>query len=105
MGLEDKIKKLMKENSMGQKKLAEATGLSQAHISRIINGTVTNATRETLEQIGKALGVTTAYLLGEEEKGKRLFAFRGLEKLSPKERQLMQGLIDQMTRQKQKKKE
>ena len=100
MSLEDKIKKLMEENSMSQKKLAEATELSQAHISRIISGAVTNATLDTLEKIGKALGVTTAYLLGEEGKGKPQYSFRGLEKLDPKGRQLVQGLIDQMTRMK-----
>ena len=93
MGLEDKIKKLLGEREMSQRELAEKSGLSQATISRILQGKETNLRRETLESIAEALAVTAAYFLGVEETPGAKHFYRGYEKLTPKGKELLKDFM------------
>ena len=93
MGLEDAIKKLLEEREMSQRELAEKSELSQATISRVLQGKETNLRRETLESIAEALGVTAVDLLGEQVAPEAKRFFRGYEKLSPKAKDLLKDFM------------
>jgi transcriptional regulator with XRE-family HTH domain len=56
MNINKGIKTLLKSNGLSQKDLAEKTNLSEASISKIMNG-LTQPRKETLEIIANALNV------------------------------------------------
>jgi len=68
MELAEKITLLRKKRRMNQKQLAEASGLTQATISRIESGDVTELRTHTFKRLAEALGVTVDYLIGKTEK-------------------------------------
>jgi len=68
MELGQKITFLRKKRRMNQKQLAEASGLTQATISRIESGDVTELRTHTFKRLAEALGVTVDYLIGKTEK-------------------------------------
>lgn len=61
-----KIKELLQEADMSQRELANRTGLTEATISRYVNGT-REPRGEALVRIATVLGVTTDYLLGASQ--------------------------------------
>ena len=67
MGVGQMIKKTMKEKNVTQNQLARMAGISQSGLSSIVNEVV-SPKEETLRAIAKALNVSTAYLMGEQEK-------------------------------------
>jgi transcriptional regulator with XRE-family HTH domain len=60
-----KNSRIFDKKGLEPKKLAQETGLSQVHISRILTEKTTNITRETIEKIAKAFNVSTAELTGD----------------------------------------
>ena len=92
MSLGEKVTELREKKGMNQKELAEASGITQATISRIEKGKVHQLKSEALKRLAGALGSTVDYLvdktntitptdvLQSDETAKHLF--RGYEKLS-----------------------
>lgn len=66
MGVGRMIKQTMKERKVTQNQLARLANISQSGLSSIVNEAV-SPKEETLRAIAKALDVSTAYLLGEQE--------------------------------------
>lgn len=61
----ERLKKLMNENNVSQKDLAIKSKISEASISRYLNGTL-EPRIDILVNISKVFGVKTSYLLGED---------------------------------------
>lgn len=70
MSWNDKVKELMKGQGLNQKKLAQKSGITEASVSRYLNGD-RNARMDIIVNFAKALGVTTDYLLEEDVKVKK----------------------------------
>ena len=66
MTIGDRIKHLCKQKGITQKQLAELTGITEASISRTVNGGREPRANSILK-LADALGVTTDYLLKEQE--------------------------------------
>ena len=65
--LADRTKELRTEIMMDQARLSRASGISQATISRIESGLVTQPKSETLQRLAEALGVSIDYLVGRTD--------------------------------------
>ena len=61
----EKYTELCEKNNIRPRKLAAELGMSPAGVTRWVHGSVPN--RETLEQIAAKFGVTTDYLISDEE--------------------------------------
>ena len=70
----DKVRSLMAEYNISQKALAAKSGISEASISRYVSGEL-QPRMDILKNIAKVFGVTTSYLLGEEESGDMIDSF------------------------------
>lgn len=66
MRIGDRIKELCKCKGMTHKRLAELAGITESSISLIVNGKREPRAR-SIVAIADALGVTTDYLLKEQE--------------------------------------
>ena len=66
----EKVRKRRRELDLTQEQLSAATGLKQAHISRIEQGTIKDVGGETLRRLALALRVTSDFLLGIEKRRK-----------------------------------
>ena len=66
MTWQDKVKKLMKNQGINQKKLSQLSGITEASISRYLKGERT-ARLDIIINFAKALNVTTEYLLNDDE--------------------------------------
>ena len=67
MGLAEKARDLRNELGWNQRVLAERADITQATISRIENGIVTQPTMRHLYRLAQALGTTMEYLSVDEE--------------------------------------
>lgn len=61
-----RLKELLQEADMTQRELADRTGITEAAVSRYVNGT-REPRGEALVRIASVLGVTTDYLLGASQ--------------------------------------
>lgn len=61
----------MQQRSWQQRDLAEAAGLSEASVCRILSGRQDNPTIQTLRSLAQALNVNITDLLGEKTIGRR----------------------------------
>jgi len=59
-----KIKKTRKENNMTLLELANKVGLSEGTVQRYESGNISNVAISALENFAKALGTSSAYLMG-----------------------------------------
>lgn len=66
MTWQDKVKKLMEQQSLTQKKLSQLSGITEPSVSRYLNGD-REARLDVIINFSKALGVTSEYLLNEDE--------------------------------------
>lgn len=66
MKIGDRIKELCRCEGITQKQLAELAGLTEASISRIVNGN-REPRANSIVKLADALGVTTDCLLKEQE--------------------------------------
>ena len=62
-----RIKKLRQRKKMNQKELAQASGISQATISRLEADLVMQLKSDALSRLASALGTTVDYLIGRED--------------------------------------
>lgn len=103
MSLGKRVEQLMIKKNMNQKKLADASEITQATISRILSGQVKELKPETLKRLAKALGTTVDYLVGKTERMTESdilesdedaqYIFRGYEKLSAKGRAQLKDFV------------
>ncbi|MBP2652592.1 MAG: Cro/C1-type DNA-binding domain [Firmicutes bacterium] len=68
MKLQELLKKLMIKQNVSQYRLGKNSGVSQAQISRILQGQ--QPTVPTLEKIASGLGVSVSELIGEKPQRK-----------------------------------
>lgn len=66
MTWQEKVKELMKNQGINQKKLSQLSGITEASISRYLKNERT-ARLDIIINIAKALNVTTEYLLNDDE--------------------------------------
>ena len=66
MTWQDKVKELMKNQGINQKKLSQLSEITEASISRYLKGERT-ARLDIIINFAKALNVTTEYLLNDDE--------------------------------------
>ena len=66
MTWQKKVKELMKNQGVNQKKLSQLSGITEASISRYLKGERT-ARLDIIINFAKALNVTTEYLLNDDE--------------------------------------
>ncbi len=67
MSLGEKVRALRDKKGMNQKQVAEASGITQATISRVESGLVKELKSEALRRLAEALGVTMDYLVDKAE--------------------------------------
>ncbi len=108
MSLGEKVKELREKKGMNQKELSEASGITQATISRIEKGKVNQLKSEALKRLADALGSTIDYLvdktdeltpndiLRSDDTAKHLF--RGYEKLSSEGRKQLIDFVNFLER-------
>ena len=92
MPLADKVRQLLDKRELSQSELSEASGITQATISRILRGQVRELKSETRKRLAEALCVTAEYLVSRTDKltpddivgsdPKASYIFRGYERLS-----------------------
>jgi transcriptional regulator with XRE-family HTH domain len=98
-----KVKKKREEKGMNQKELANASGITQATISRIESGQVRELKSGALKRLASALGVTVDFLVGKTERltpedivssdADAKYLLRGYEKLSGADRKLLKDYL------------
>lgn len=101
--LAEKVRIKREELGMTQKDLAKKSNLTQATISRVESGEVTQLRSENLAKLAKALGVTADFLAGNRarmEFDETLTAdetakviFRGFENLSEDRKQQLRDYV------------
>jgi transcriptional regulator with XRE-family HTH domain len=67
MTLAERVTALREERGLNQKNLADASGITQATISRIESGQVEDLKAESLKSLASALRVTVDYLVGRTD--------------------------------------
>ena len=87
------LRRLMRQRSWQQRDLADAAGLSEASVCRILSGRQDNPTIRTLQVLAQALNVRIVDLLGEqssevEERGELESQLLALYHLLPREERL-----------------
>ena len=68
MEWKEKVKKLMKERKISQKKLSQLSGITESSISRYLHSNQ-RPRMDIVVNVAKALQVETDYLLDDDEKG------------------------------------
>lgn len=113
VSLGEKLKGLRQKRDMNQTQLADASGITQATISRIESGEVKQLKSEALKKLAEALEVTVDYLVGKTNKltpsdivdsdptARQIF--RGYDKLSPTEKNQVKDFVGFLEKQKKRK--
>jgi transcriptional regulator with XRE-family HTH domain len=65
--LGERVKELRQQLHLNQKEIAEASGVTQATISRLESGAVKQLKSHALSGLAKALGISVDHLLGKNE--------------------------------------
>jgi transcriptional regulator with XRE-family HTH domain len=109
MALRERVKECREKKNWNQKQLADASGITQATISRIESGDVVQLKSESLRKVAGALGVTVDYLVGKTDKlspndvvgsdPTAKHVFRGYERLSATEREQVKNFVDFLEKQ------
>jgi len=113
MTLGEKVRRMREKLGMNQKQLAEASGITQATISRIESGQVKELKSEALKRLAKALGITVDYLVDKTDRltpndivrsdPTAQYIFRGYEKLSATGREQLKSFVRFLEEQEEKK--
>ena len=100
----EKVKVKREEKGLTQVELAKAAGLTQATISRIESGEVTQLMSENLKGLAQALGLTVDFLIGRRDRMEMNEAiaadetakviFRGYENLSEDRRKQLKDFVE-----------
>ncbi|MBO7690748.1 MAG: helix-turn-helix transcriptional regulator [Clostridia bacterium] len=109
MTVGDRIRDTRKREGISQTDLAQEMGVIKQTLYKYEMGIVTNIPAEKIEAAAVALGVTPGYLMGWEELDDESVSYVRhraindmLDKLSPAEVQLVEGLIRQVVNYKNK---
>jgi transcriptional regulator with XRE-family HTH domain len=112
MGLSEKVRVKREEKGLTQAELANLSGITQATISRLESGEVTQLKSDKLKGLAQALGVTVDFLIGKKERmefEETLTAdetakviFRGFEKLSDERRKQVQDFVEYLVKREKK---
>ncbi len=104
MSLGKRVKQLRKKKGINQKQLADASGITQATISRLESDQVKRLLSDALTPLADALSVPVDYLVGrtDELSPEDVFSsdpdakhlLRGYEKLSSEHRQQLRRFIN-----------
>jgi transcriptional regulator with XRE-family HTH domain len=99
----EKVKVKREEKGLTQVELAKVAGLTQATISRIESGEVTQLMSENLKKLARALDLTVDFLVGKRERMEfdeslivdetAKVIFRGYEQLSPERRRQLADFV------------
>ena len=99
MSWQVKVKELMTNQNMNQKQLSQRSGITEASVSRYLKGDRT-ARLDIIINFAKALGVTTEYLLEDDDEVKldsyseiATAIARNGKNLSPEEKNKLISLI------------
>lgn len=105
----EKVKVKRAEKGLSQAELAKMTGLTQATISRIESGEVTQLRSANLKRLAGVLGVTIDFLVGKKDRMSfedtlaadktAKVIFRGYEKLSEERRKQIRDFVEFLIRQ------
>jgi transcriptional regulator with XRE-family HTH domain len=104
MKLNEKIKRLRKENGLSQVKLSELAGIHKTHFSRLERG-LYKPSVEVLKKIAEILNVSTDYLIKDDvnefepvkiENKNLIEKVRLIETLEPKEQDAIMSIIDSL---------
>lgn len=108
----EKVKVKREEKGLTQAQLAMSSGLTQATISRIESGQVTQLLSDGLKRLAAALGVTVDFLIGKKDRmeAQELLEadntakaiFRGYENLSEERRKDLQDYVEFLLNQQRK---
>jgi transcriptional regulator with XRE-family HTH domain len=107
MSLAAYIKRLRLKSGQSLQEVADAVGLSKAHVWELESGKSQNPTKEVLERLSNHFGVSVAQLIGEtddvsDEDSELAVMFRNLRGLGADERAHIQVLINSMKSRKKK---
>lgn len=103
MAVGERIRALRKREGISQTDLAQRMGVIKQTLYKYETGIVTNIPSEKIEAAAEALGVTPAYLMGWEDLDEENVSYVRhrvindmLDKLSPSEIQMVEGIIRQI---------
>ena len=115
MSLKEKVKELRTKKGWNQKQLAEATGISQATISRIEDGSIKQIKSEALRKLAEKLDTSIDFLTGKtselsendvinaDKRAKKIF--RGFSGFSENEKNELVDFVDWLENKRKKKSE
>src|SRR3569623_1502754 len=93
------LKKLRLQSGESLQQVADAIGLSKAHVWELETGKSRNPTKDVLERLSNHFKVSISILLGESEESDDTdldVMFRQLRDIGPEERAHIQALMDSM---------
>ena len=96
MSLGSRLKELRIKKNQSLQDVADAVGVSKAHIWEIERGTSKNPSMELLNKLAVHFGQTVAYLVGEqpdEEESELVALYRDLRSLSEPDRRTIKTIM------------
>ena len=108
MSFAARLKEKRLRSGASLQELAEALGMSKAHIWDLETGKSKNPSADVLKKLSDHFKVSVAWWFGEmgdDEDQQLRVMFRDLQELDPKDRELIQALIDTRKSQKGKQKD
>jgi transcriptional regulator with XRE-family HTH domain len=103
MAFSAQLKRLRLKSGDSLQEVADAVGLSKAHVWELETGKSSNPTKEVLEKLADHFKVPVAELIGETadvEDAQLAMMFRQLRDIDPKDRPHLQALIDSLRKRK-----
>lgn len=99
MALKVKLKTLRSRKNVSLQKVADAVGASKAHIWELETGRSNNPSADLLVKLASYFEVSMASLVGEDPRGpdedpEVIAMFSNLKKLNPKDREVIQNIIE-----------
>lgn len=105
MSFATRLHDLRVRNRLSLQQVADAVGISKAHVWNLEKGTSDNPSMELVLKLAEVFRVRVADLVGEnpageEEEPEVVALFRDLKKLEPRDRETIRVLMEQLQRNK-----
>lgn len=105
MSFATRLHDLRVRNRLSLQQVADAVGISKAHVWNLEKGTSDNPSMELVLKLAELFRVRVADLVGEnptgeEEEPEVVALFRDLKKLEPRDRETIRVLMEQLQRNK-----
>jgi transcriptional regulator with XRE-family HTH domain len=102
MPFASRLKQIRQRSGKSLQELADAIAISKGHLWDLESGKSSNPSAELLRKLSDEFRVTVAWLVGEEpgDDEELRVMFRQLQELEPKDREIVQAIIDAQRRQK-----